>query len=44
MDEIYYDGWLEDDGTYTNENGVPFWDLERQEEELRAWEERDEED
>jgi hypothetical protein len=43
MDEMY-DGWMDDDdGTYTNENGVPFWDLERQEEELRAWEnERDE--
>jgi hypothetical protein len=40
-----YDGWMDDDdGTYTDENGIPFWDLEQREDEYRAWEERDEED
>jgi hypothetical protein len=35
---------MDDDGTYTDENGVPFWDLEAREDEYRAWEnERDEE-
>lgn len=38
MDEIF-DAWFEDDdGTYTDENGIPFWVVDQQEEELRAWE------
>jgi hypothetical protein len=47
MEEMYmYDGWLEDeDSSYTDEQGIPFWVREEQEDELRAWEnERDEED
>lgn len=36
MDEID-ETWNDDDDTYTDENGIPFWVIERQEDELRAW-------
>jgi hypothetical protein len=40
MEEIY-DSWMDDDdGTYTDEQGIPFWVREEQEDEYRAWEER----
>jgi len=42
MDE-FYDSWADEDDTYTDENGIPYWELEEREEEYRVWENRNEE-